>query len=183
MKKIILFLALIIITLGILYALFVLFVQRSDKVIPQPPKDTSPVYPGKPAPFVPPQGSTIPVRTRSGNTVPVRDFRSDPLVASFNDHNNDPRYIYYILRDTDSPATASYEIQYTSSDGGIIVSLRKEPLRNTRLVAEESLVQHLGVSREKLCDLAISVVVARDVNEFHAGRQLGVSSCQGSQSL
>lgn len=180
MKKTLFLLTIAGILLGILYASWVVFTQRYRKTDERPAQNNSPVYPRAGSDPAPPEDrNTILVRTIQGDKTPVRDFTKDALVEMFTGVG----YTHFILRDTDSPATAAYEILYSVEDGGIIVSLRKEPLRETRLLAESALIRHLGISREKLCDLSISVTVARDVNEFYAGKKLGISNCQGSQPL
>lgn len=180
MKKLLFLLVASGIALGILYAVFALFIRSPDKADNQPGETNPPASYRTGSDNTPREDTrTIPVRTANGNKIPVRDFRKDMLVEMFEGSN----YKHYILRDTDSPSTAMYEILYAEEDGGFIVSLRQEPLRDTRLRAEMALVRHLGVSHEKLCDLALSVVVARDVSETYAGRQLGISNCPGSQPL
>lgn len=184
MKKILSFLAIAVILLGILYIFFLWLAQSPGKTRIQPVESNPPVSLDKNPPAVLPQNiNTVSIRTKSGASIPVRDFRNDPLVESFNDQDNDPNYIYYIFRDTDSPSTATYEVLYSGNDKSIVVSLRKEPLRDVRFRAEIDLARHLNVDPEKLCDLSISIGVARDVNELYAGRELGISTCPGSQPL
>ena len=177
MKKTLLVLVIVGLAFGLLYALFVLFIGRSGETDSQPIGGNVAISPRAGPPDIP-QGNdqTIPVRTVTGAKVSVRDFRNDPHVEEISDNN-------YLLRDTDSSSTAMYEILYAGNDEGIIVALRKEPLRDTRLTAEMALMRHLNVSRERLCDLSISVSVARDVSAFYAGRELGISTCPGSQPL
>lgn len=180
MKKLLFLITIAGILLGVLYVFFVVFPKRYKKNDTLPVQNDFPAPPRAGSTSIPPgDRDTIFVRSIRGDKISVRDFRKDALVEIFTGSN----YTHYILRDTDSPATAAYEILYSADDGGIIVSLREEPLRETRLMAETALIQHLGVSREKLCDLSISVSVARDVNEFYAGKKLGISNCQGSQPL
>lgn len=171
MKKILVLSATIVVVLGTLYGFFALYGTESE----MPPAGIDlPILPGTNGD--PATSKAIPVRTATGKTMQVRDFRNDQFVEAIADNN-------YILRDTDSPSTATFEILYSGNDGGIIVSLREEPLRDTRRIAEEALMQHLLVSREQLCALAISIGAARDVNEFYAGEELGVSNCPGSKQL
>ena len=179
MKKILLILVTIGVILAILYSLFALFGRESGDTDNPPVGITPPPFSGTATSTGNrPQGNNpiVFVRTVSGGRTPVRDFRKDQFVDAIADNN-------YILRDTDSPSTATFEILYSDNDGGVIVSLREEPLRATRIIAEEAFLRHMGITREKLCGLSISVAVARDVNEFYAGRELGISSCPGSVAL
>lgn len=179
MKKTLLLVAIIGIALGILYAFFMLFTGRSDETVRQPTGGNVSIPPRAGSRDIPQgQGNdrTILVRTATGAKISVRDFRNDLFAERIGDNN-------YLLRDTNSSSTAIYEILYAGNDGGVIIALRKEPLRDTRLRAEAALTRHLNVSREKLCDLSISVSVARDVSAFYAGRELGISTCPGSQPL
>ena len=178
MKKILLILITIGVVLGLFYTFFVLFMNKSEKTDNNPPLviNLPPISGTSTNDFPAGNNQTIPVRTRSGDQTSVRDFRKDRFVETIPDNT-------YILRDTDSPSTATFEILYFGNGGGIIISLRNEPLQETRSSAETALIQHLGIAREKLCDLSISVAVARDVNTYYAGRELGISSCPGSLVL
>lgn len=175
-KKLILLLVLMAIMLGGLYGLYVFFSREPADII-NPPTGTE-FPPVATSTNNNPQGDnqTISIRTSKGGSTLVRDFRKDQFVEAIADGD-------YVIRDTASESTTTFDILYASKDAGFIISLRKEPLRETRIVAETALMQHLGVSQEKLCDLVIFVGVARDINEFYAGQALGVSNCPGSQPL
>ena len=174
MKKISLLLGTVAVVGTILYGLSVLLGVWTDRTDDVPPGVDFPIVSngendGSPS-------GIVRVRGASGEEIAVRDFRNDEFVEAVGDD-------IYILRDTAASATASFAIVYTTNDSAFTISLRKEPLGETRVLAEEALMRYLGVTRDRLCDLLIFVGVARDVNEFYAGQELGVSNCSGSQQL
>lgn len=177
MKKIVLLLITMAVVLGVLYVFFMLFTRKSNNANNPPTETNFPTSDGTGVnDNLQKSDQIIPVRTVAGDTVPVRDFRKDQFVEAIADNT-------YILRDTTSPNTATFEVLYFGSDGHIVISLRKEPLRDTRIIAETALMRHLNTTHEELCNFAISVRVARDINEFYAGQELGVSNCPRSQPL
>ena len=116
------------------------------------------------------------VRTRDGGAVTVRNFTKDEFVYPVGTSG-------YSLTDTLSGVEPAYDIFYSSTDGGILVALQQKPLRDARFRAEEELMRYLGVDRDELCDLAISIGVTIDIDQDLAGRELGVSNCNGSVPL
>lgn len=115
------------------------------------------------------------IRMQDGSLVEVRDFRNDQFVQK--------AYGDYVISDAPGQDAGTFLMQYSTSDSGILVSLRRKPLSEARNNAENALRQHLGVSEENMCNMVISIGVASDVDYSLAGQELGLSFCPGSVEL
>lgn len=124
--------------------------------------------------------------TSSGAALQVKDFIHDSQTTK--DPINPGHYLVGPHPNEGVPdATASdnppYVIEYIESTQMFVIGLRAEPLRDTRHVMEQYLLGRLGLSEIQLCQLRSSVSVARWVNEYYAGANLGFSFCPGATPL
>jgi len=126
------------------------------------------------------QTSTISVASANGGSVQVNDFRNDPLTATT---SNIPDH-YFISGGLDPNTTgAPYSIMYVNSDQSFTVSLWVEPIADTRHLAEQDLLQRLGISQQDACNLRYTVLVPYSVSPVYAGKNLGFSFCPGATKL
>lgn len=76
---------------------------------------------------------------------------------------------------------------YPAVPGGkdrFLVAINREPLSASRLEAEAALRAYTSLSNPALCQLVdIQVWVNKDVNEQYAGRDIGLSFCEGAERL
>ncbi len=155
---------------------------------PALPSPTPTNVPQVPTPQQTPQANvpTIRMRTASGGTMLVRDFGRD------SDTYADPvnRGYYYLgyhtqqdQRDQTANQNQPYIVEYINQTNYFNISLLAEPLGQTRLAAEQSLMTRLGVSQAQLCQLDYMVSVPSYVSEVYSSRNLGFSFCTGSVPL
>jgi hypothetical protein len=78
---------------------------------------------------------------------------------------------------------ADFQILYYPQNSGFLITLFTEPLGQTRLEAEQSLKQKLGLSESQLCTLTVQVSVPDDVSDTYSGENLGLSFCPGAVAL
>ncbi len=76
-----------------------------------------------------------------------------------------------------------FGIIFNEKNGSFAIGLEKEPIAQSRLEAEAYLKSVLQISNDDLCTLNVFVGVPASVNQFYAGRNLGLSFCPGSVSL
>lgn len=78
-------------------------------------------------------------------------------------------------------------IFYPAVPGGkdrFLVAINREPLSASRSEAEASLRAYTGLTNPALCQLVdIQVWVNKDVNVQYAGRDIGLSFCEGAERL
>lgn len=76
---------------------------------------------------------------------------------------------------------------YPAQSGGrdrFLVAINREPLSASRLEAEAALRAYTGLANPSLCQLVdIQVWVNKDVNVAYAGRDIGLSFCEGAERL
>ena len=110
----------------------------------------------------------------------VIDFRSDGITIP--DPNNEG--LYFVSGGIDPTETgAAYSIIYSDRDQQFTVTLLKEPIGETRITAEQELMQRLDMSEDVMCRMKYWVGVPYSYNEFYAGRNLGFSFCPGAVQI
>ncbi|MCX6786659.1 MAG: hypothetical protein NTU85_02495 [Candidatus Kaiserbacteria bacterium] len=121
-----------------------------------------------------------------GVTIPTRDFLRDSTAGEY------PNRGYYYLGyhtsgdgvvDPTATNDPPYLIEYIKSEQYFIIELLKEPIGTTRLIAEQYLMAHLGISQDQMCQLNYSVSVPNRVNSQYASKNLGFSFCLGATKL
>lgn len=126
---------------------------------------------------------TIAIKTPLGNVLQVRNFLKDSETVV------DPQNTGYYYLGNHYPFEVDentiieqpeYIILYIAETQFFNVALLKEPISTSRKNAEQYLLEHLGVSKEQLCQLDYMVSVPYTVNEFYTSQSLGFSFCQGS---
>ena len=122
--------------------------------------------------------ATLAVVATLGNRIIVSDFTKDPQTITSS-------YIpghYFISGGVDAYFYDSpYSVYYVVKDESFSVDLLKEPIGGNRKLAEQELMQKLGISQIDMCRLRYFVSVQEDVNEFYAAKgNLGFSFCPGA---
>ncbi len=121
--------------------------------------------------------SVIDLKTRTGQTVPVRDFKADSDVKTWYDQST------YLIGNGKQNDSDAYQIFYFENDQSVNISLLSEPLSSIRLIAEDQLTKRLGLSPAVLCTLNIHVGTPSFVSEQYSGSNLGLSFCPGNVTL
>lgn len=123
---------------------------------------------------------TLTVTGATGGTITVKDFKEDPSTVPF---PNDTTH--YVLAGGLSPSenNTPYTILYVESDQSFTVSLLTEPLADIRHLAEQDLMDRLGINQVDACSLRYSVLVPYKVSAIYAGKNLGFSFCPGATKL
>lgn len=183
--------------LGIFLALTVLIVAAivgyfllRPAPVPAPIPNEGTLFPSSGSSDIPggAQG-TIGIRTRSGETLVVRDFTKDPKTVQ--DEQNPGVYYLagtpeYCLISESCPEHVELpgaNVLYNAADQSFTIALLDEPLRDARISAQQFLLGALGLSQEELCSLSYYVGTDYYVNELYAGQNLGFSFCAGSVAL
>lgn len=138
---------------------------------------TTPVVPA-------PTATTLMLSLSSGGTVPVKNFLRDTETVT--DATNKGYYYLgnHIPQDTSTPPpNLPYVIEYIESTQYFNISLLREPLADSRIQAEQYMLEHLGISKENMCKLKYTVSVPNFVNTTLAGGSLGFSFCPGAIKL
>ena len=133
---------------------------------------------GGTSPTVPSETTTI--TTARGTTLAVNDFTKDPNVVA--DPSNPGNY-YFAGKSTVENPYPPFSVLYVGTDNSITIALLEEPLNQNRILAEELVLQRLGITKEKACSLRYQVSVPYWVNEFYIGKNLGFSFCPGAIAL
>jgi hypothetical protein len=121
-----------------------------------------------------PESTTMLTKSKSGSIEVVNNITrladnvgSDTYIFAGGLQQPDPRYVL----------TYYEEYDYFQ------VSIEDSPLDQVRLLAEDELRMKLGVGNEVLCNLNISVRTRIEVDYEMAGKELGLSFCEGSMPL
>lgn len=136
------------------------------------PPDTGPVAGNNRTPVQPTHSQITTVDTDNGE-VRMRNPLQIQTAESMSDGlYNLPSLETYLDRD--------FNVIYNEANQSFAVALLKEPLATARNNAQQYLLEELGVTLADLCKLNVYVGVTSDVNEFYAGKQLGLQGCAGA---
>lgn len=113
------------------------------------------------------------VVNRNGTDIEIRDIRSQSETLSVGNNT-------YALYGYDFEQRYPFAATFNEIDGSIALALLEEPLAASRLAAEQSLQDRLGISEAEMCLMNIYVGVPVSVNEFFSGRDVGLSFCPDS---
>jgi hypothetical protein len=82
-------------------------------------------------------------------------------------------------------STGQYDIvAFSGADGrSFLIYITVEDVKDARQVAEQDLVDRLGIPKEKMCGLPIRVTVAPPFDENFSREDLGLSFCPGSEQF
>lgn len=123
-------------------------------------------------------GMTFSVRTASGGTLRVKDFKQDPDTVK-DPINAGYYYLGYHFTD-DSTKKVPYVIEYIDATQYFNIVLFQEPIGQSRRAAERYLMEHLGITQNQMCQLQYMVSVPHFVNVSYTSMSLGFSFCPGS---
>jgi len=160
----------IIVILGFLVIL--LFGNRNDTVVERPadfPVGTTDIRPTE-------QIELLGIQVSENQIIELRDPRT---LESTTDMGSGMYSVTTLENVTDKP----FDIIFNEANASFAIGLTKEPVSQARYEAERYLMQSLGLSEDEMCALNIFVGVPFAVNEFLAGKNLGVSFCKGAYPL
>jgi len=180
----------LVISAGALYVIWDLFDQGTSQ---ESSPGTSYTPGGSDAPYVPysntQQGTTgsgdtaepyVAVAAQGGTAIRVKDFSKNPATVST---PTIPGH-YFLAGGLDPSGTgAPFSTFYVNADNSFTVTILKEPLGETRKAAEQDLIQKLGISSIRMCNLNYWVGVPGYLNPVYAGKNLGFSFCPGATQL
>ncbi len=148
------------------------------------PQSTSSTANPKPEPT-----RTMMIATSSGGVITVKDFIHNGVTQP--DKSNAGNYFLA----ANAPGCLEYMpgCHVGSADDFIVyyfgagqlfnISLEKDPLRQSRLHAENFMLHTLGITKQQMCNLNYRVGVTVYVNSEYAGPNLGFSFCPGATEL
>jgi len=113
--------------------------------------------------------NTIQVPTTTGQTINVNNFSKDIKGTTQTSQ---------IMADTNQ-----YNIVYFNADKSFLVTLNLMPLKDSRLAAEQFLLNELNIDQQAACQLKISVKTIYSVSPDYAGNELGLSFCPNTVLL
>ena len=133
--------------------------------------------------------NTVSIPAVSGGFIETVDFMHNGVTIP--DTANPGRYLLagnlgYCIKDTSkcqAGNTTDFNIFYDSIAKAFTIALLKEPLGQTRLQMEQTLMQTLGIAQQQMCSLNYYVGTISDLNSFYAGKNLGFSFCSGATAL
>jgi hypothetical protein len=129
-------------------------------------------------------GTTTPATTWTlpgvvaGTTVVVQQFVQSTSTA-LGPNDLPTGNVQLVPTNTSTP----YLILYFGHDQSFMISLVKEPLKESRKSAETMFLRLLGITETEACSLRYAVGVPSALNSFYAGKNLGFSFCPGSTPL
>jgi hypothetical protein len=80
-------------------------------------------------------------------------------------------------------ATQDFAITYSTTSGEFDIAILNEPLAQNRQLAENFLMNRLGLKQFEMCGLVYFVSVSSSLNPRYAGQNLGFSFCPGAVAL
>lgn len=175
MNRILIVIAAALVLLVGVIAAFAFFWQGSQE--PAVPNDNPFGFTGDTTPGGGTTTQAEPVRTitlMDGSTVAIPDVMKMPQPEWAGDESG-----YEVAGDVEE----SFHILYYPDNAGFSVTLLSEPLKDSRLAAEQALRAELKLSDDQLCKLNMQVNTIRSVNETYAGRSLGLSFCPNAVTL
>jgi len=128
------------------------------------------------------KSATFEIKGETG-LIEVRNFFSDPLTR--NDPVNDGHYQLgtYIDPYSPLPSDEPYYIEYIASTQYFNISLLAVPVDESRMEAEQFLLNHLDLTEDQICNINYRVTVPARVSLLHAGQSLGFSFCPNAVAL
>ena len=129
------------------------------------------------------QTMTLPAVDKS--SIVVKNFKND--ASTVKDPVNDGLLYLgnHTFNTSDSPANlqAPYYMFYEDSSQSFTISLNQEPIYQTRLQAEQYLMQRLGIGQDQMCKLKYTISAPNFVSPLYAGVNLLFSFCTGAVKL
>jgi hypothetical protein len=127
-----------------------------------------------------PPSDTITLSVPAGS-LSVRNFLQDADVSA--DSQNDGYFFLDNTVQTESEQNVHYTITYESTEQFFNVVLLKEPLRDSRLQAEEYLKSLLNITDQEMCQLKYTLSTPLYVSEQRSGIDFRFSFCEGAVTL
>jgi hypothetical protein len=89
----------------------------------------------------------------------------------------------YVIAEGSTTVPPSYRIGYYEPDDSFTVTLYDAPFGETRLKAEEKLIEILGLTKNEACALRVTVAIPNEESATLSGKNLGLSFCGGATPL
>lgn len=130
--------------------------------------------------------NTISIAAADGGTIQTNNFLTD-IATTKDPVNPDYYYLGYHFNEGTPDPTATdnppYVIEYIAATQYFNIGLFQEPIGVERLVAEQYLMNKLGISQTQMCQLKYMVSVPNRVNQFYSGTDLRFSFCTDAVPL
>jgi hypothetical protein len=117
-----------------------------------------------PPPPPPSSQDLIPVKTRTGGTMSVKNFYKNAKEITAE-------------RDVIIADGADYILMYFPKDQSFIIRLNNPDVRNARAIAENALLAFLNITKEQACNIHVSVTIPLAVSSTYGGKDYGLSFC------
>ena len=117
------------------------------------------------------------IQTVSSGPITTNDFLAQP------ETKEDPANKGYYFLGNQPEVSNPYTIEYIAATDYFNISLLQEPIRQSRIDAENYMLEHLGLTKEKLCTLNYMLSVPDAVNSIYSDENLGFSFCPGAVVL
>jgi|GEM_PF-2040107 len=168
------FILLIVIMGGVYYLLTRQTTTPTTQILTPPTNGTSDTGgiiqpPNRPTSTPPSTGSSkgdkLDIPTKGG-TVTVNNFYKNPQTYIMNKDND------AMLKDD-----PNYQIEYFPQGNGWLISIIDGEPKEVRLIAEQKLLEILGIPKEEACEFNIMLAVSKDISQNLAGPNYGLSWC------
>lgn len=125
----------------------------------------------------PTQEQLLSLTAADGGTMNVLNFLNDTETIA------DPVNSGYYDFGYSATSTPPFMITYIAATQYFNIELLQEPIGRARKLAEQYLMQHLGISSVDLCRLKYTISAPTSVSSFYGGASLGFSFCPGATKL
>lgn len=169
-KKVLITIA-ILAVLGLIAAIFLLRPDTGPGGITNDPGSFFPIGGQSDSPLI--------ISAYDGSKITMKDFLKDPEVLA--DPNVPGQYV--IAGGIYPEPTTPFHIFYQQTDDYFGITLYGEPLSQSRVHAEDLLMEKLDIGKEDMCKLSYVVAPGPGVGEVYQGQNLGFSFCQGAVIL
>lgn len=134
-----------------------------QKILPKNPPTPTSVSRSYPLPsgIKPTQGGKIEI-----NGVKLNNFFNSSKVINEN-------------KDILISKTDKYQIEYFSLFNSFLISIESAPFEENKILAEQDLINKLGVSKEAACRLPVNITTPQSANPEFAGTNYSLSFCTG----
>jgi hypothetical protein len=129
-----------------------------------------------------PAPETVPQPTQSAQKILDNNFLQKDNITE-DTSNPGSFYLGNTFQKNETGSLSNYVVTYSQDTQFFNVTLLAEPLRDSRLAAEQYLRSLLGLSDADMCALHYTVSAPQYVSQQYSGNDLKFSFCPGSTSL
>ncbi len=129
-----------------------------------------------------PAGGYFPVGIQQENRVIYQKIQS--FVKTAKPRGAPRTYLVSEYPEMSAPsAVPDYSIVYFEDKTTFVITIYKRPLSDTRIKAEQDLLQKIGISEKEACNLNVNLGTIASVDENMSGKNFGLSFCPNGISF